>query len=115
MSIHDDQDNRDVSLLAIDQYLRWVSSIPAMSLEEEQRLLACVEQGVLCLESCRLHGPWLQPPEGFVGLLGLAGYGGALRHIAANAALRIHYCVVVDGEVSGHTHLSGQKHVLAQH
>ena len=40
MSIHDDQDNKDVSLLAIDQYLRWVSGIPAMSLEEEQRLLA---------------------------------------------------------------------------
>ena len=45
MSTHDDQDNRDVSLLAIDQYLRWVSGIPPMSLEEEQRLLVCVEQG----------------------------------------------------------------------
>jgi len=45
MSTHDDQDSRDVSLLAIDQYLRWVSGIPAMSWEEEQRLLACVEQG----------------------------------------------------------------------
>src|SRR3989442_3786833 len=45
MSFHDDHDEKDVSLLAIDQYLRWVSGIPAMSLEEEQRLLVCVEQG----------------------------------------------------------------------
>src|SRR5437016_8960153 len=40
-----DQDDRGVSLLAIDQYMRLVKQIPRLSSEEETYLFEWVEQG----------------------------------------------------------------------
>src|SRR5437764_4507200 len=45
MSTHDDQDNQDVSLLAIDQYMRFVKWTRELTLEEEGQLLERVERG----------------------------------------------------------------------
>ena len=45
MSIHDDQDDRDVSLMAYDQYMRLVNWTPRLSDEEILQLLQRIAQG----------------------------------------------------------------------
>ena len=45
MSIHDEQDDRDVSLMAYDQYLRLVHWTPRLSEEEILQLLQHIAQG----------------------------------------------------------------------
>jgi len=45
MSTHDEQDNQEVSLMAIDQYLHWVKWTPRLGAQEETQLLERVAQG----------------------------------------------------------------------
>src|SRR5207237_8114838 len=45
MSVHDEQDDRDVSLMAYDQYLRLVHWTPRLSEEEILQLLQQIARG----------------------------------------------------------------------
>src|SRR5437667_1145021 len=45
MSMKCDQDDQHISLLALDQYMRWVKWTPELTLEEEGQLLERVERG----------------------------------------------------------------------
>jgi hypothetical protein len=45
MSIHDDQDDQDVSLMAYDQYMRLVHWTPRLSDEEMLQLLQHIAHG----------------------------------------------------------------------
>ena len=45
MSFHDDENNQDVSLMAMDQYMRFVRWTPELTPEEEKCLLERVERG----------------------------------------------------------------------
>jgi len=45
MTKHQTPDDRDVSLLALDQYLRQLRSMCPLTEEEEKRLVLCVERG----------------------------------------------------------------------
>ena len=45
MSMKFDQDDQHISLLALDQYMRWVKWTPELTLEEERQLLERVDRG----------------------------------------------------------------------
>src|SRR6266487_3471132 len=45
MSMKFDQDDQHISLLALDQYMRWVKWTPELTLEEEGQLLERVDRG----------------------------------------------------------------------
>ncbi len=54
MSFHDEQDDQGVSLMAYDQYSRWVRGIPVLPKEEITSLMQCVLRGKEEQATCSL-------------------------------------------------------------
>src|SRR5437764_11280006 len=88
-------DDRDVSLLAQDQYFRWVHWTPELGREEEDQLVACVEQGKLERAKARPDAQVLAAAAAALDRL-VAGFQGLVICIAKQMRHRFHGMDLMD-------------------
>jgi hypothetical protein len=72
--------------------------------------LVCVEPGVLCLESCKLHHPWSHSFDDFRAMIGLAGFGVPEPGKSENVSVcQIHDSIIDGGAIGIHMSSIGSR------